>query len=420
MFASLLSRREVFFSNMFYLRGCTMFRLLVAALLFSASSFPSSAAYAAAGASKEKLIPDVVKLDGEEYTRYEIMYTFLKSSISNYIPGHKGILDDAQIPPLRAKEDTDDALQTPEGYRVQYPWLYEFMYREEGMPRYAAINKWDVSKPVRVTMGFPNGLKPYKLLRLPMKRETQTASDELGQSSDLLVSSTLTELSVQQQNADKKSAQIVEDVARAFLPALAGATGLSLLYEGEIDKPENVPRIHIVLTTEDDSNPFKRAGRLTMISGGGFNSPRHRAHLFRGQVESLLKTAIYFTPYAKKQVDGYYLPNAANKIGLAFCFIWQGHPPEMLKALTRECLVRSMGLPDATALQSRGYLDLWGDAPELPRRSKEPIIDTVKVGETDVPTEMSDYDRLFLRLLYRPEVKPGMGAVEVYRVLMQE
>jgi len=104
--------------------------------------------------------------------------------------------------------------------------------------------------------------------------------------------------------------------------------------------------------------------------------------------------------------------------GLSLCFIWQGHPPEMLKALVRECLLRSMGLPDATALESNGYLDLWNDPQKYPRRQKNPKIDTISVGEYVIPKQLSEYDRYFLSLLYNPVLNPGMSPLDVYYALM--
>lgn len=360
-------------------------------------------------------IPDTVKLDGVTYTRYEVVATFLKAAISTHIPVNQTRTEATLIPPFKTIEETDNALSTPEGYRVQYPWLYEYMYREKGMPRYAAINKWDSSVPVRVALGFPNDLKPYEWLRLPIKNgDNKTQANEPV----TYVESVLYEQSAK--TPDSKVVAIVESEIKSIAEILSEITGLSVSFmDRDQETAAQVAPIRIILTTQEALPPLKHGRKITMTSGGVVSLPNKNVLQFRGQLEQFyLPTAVTFTPYSDKQADGYFFPNADNTIGLSLCFIWQGHRPEMLKALVRECLLRSMGLPDATAIEPKGYLDLWNDPQKYPRWQKDSRGDTITVGDDAIPKQFSEHDRYFLRLLYNPALKPGMSAVDVHRALM--
>lgn len=403
-------------------------RSLLVIVLFIVSFGAASQAWSSdkpATPSNPPLIPDRVTLDGESYTRYELVYTFLKSAISTYIPANQTRFDEALVPPLMMTEETDDALQTAEGYRVQYPWIYEYMYRDKGMPRYAAINKWDSAHPVRVAIGFPNDLKPYEWLRLPIKTPNNDQFNEwrasTGAEPITHTESRLYERYAQTQ--DNNVVTMVEGEVRSMAPTLSNVTGLSISFmEQGQETAAQMANMRIILTTHDGSlvkTPFFKKGRSqTMVVGDRLAGKKGRD--FRDQLEHYsLPTAVHFTPYSEKQVDGYFLPNADNTIGLSFCFIWQKHPPEMLRALVRECMLRAMGLPDATAMQSRGYLDLWNDPQKYPHRQKHPKVETLTVDEYVIPTQLSEYDRYFLRLLYSPAIKPGMSPIEVYRALMR-
>jgi hypothetical protein len=46
----------------------------------------------------------------------------------------------------------------PNEYKESYPWLYEYLYRDKGVPRYFAINKF--TGPIRISIGYPNDLFP--------------------------------------------------------------------------------------------------------------------------------------------------------------------------------------------------------------------------------------------------------------------
>lgn len=374
-------------------------------------------------AAAKPMIPDKVTLDGVEYTRYEIVTTFLKSAISADISVGQGLFDNALVPPLMSSDETDDALATPEGYRVQYPWLYEYLYREKGMSRYVAINKWDSTKPLRIALGFPNDLKPYDWLRLPIAPSEGLAvfnanQETMGLPKVFAVESAFVEQSLAA--PDERAVQIAEKEIASFSVELSGLTGLDISYVPKTDEgsaKEGALRIVLLPQMYRPNNIFKN-GVFSIKTSYSFSVPGKKIRHFIGGVQNFLfLTAVRFTPYSEKQVDGYFLPNADNTIGMSICYIWQGHAPEMLRALVRECMLRSMGLPDATAAQSRGYLDLWNDPQDFPRRFKEPAIETIKLDEYEIPKGLSEYDRYFLGLLYNPAIKPGMSAIDVYHAL---
>ena len=224
------------------------------------------------------------------------------------------------------------------------------------------------------------------------------------------------------QTPDSKVVAMVEGEVRSMAPVLSEMTGLAISFmDSGQETAAQIANMRIIVTTHDGftvKTPFFKKGRSQTMRSGSRQQGK-KGHDFRDHLEHYsLPTAVHFTPYSEKQVDGYFLPNADNTIGMSFCFIWQGHPPEMLKALVRECMLRSMGLPDAAALESKGYLDLWNDPQKYPHRQKHPQVEMLTVGEYTIPKHLSEYDRYFLRLLYNPALKPGMGPIEVYRELM--
>ena len=94
---------------------------------------------------------------------------------------------------------------------------------------------------------------------------------------------------------------------------------------------------------------------------------------------------------------------------MAVCYIWEGHPPEILRGLIRECLLRSMGFP---GLPNLGYkqlslLNSWnGNEP------KPEYVDYLQK-----PFVLLERDQQFLELLYSSKIHAGMDYLTARKIL---
>ena len=97
------------------------------------------------------------------------------------------------------------------------------------------------------------------------------------------------------------------------------------------------------------------------------------------------------------------MPDENNNIKFAVCYIWSGHTDEMIKALASECLFRSLGLPDLFSAKGQSLLKDWNKNTDL-KSSR---------SDDGIPQHPSAIDKLFVRMLYDPQVRPGMTPAAV-------
>lgn len=338
---------------------------------------------------KASILPLEVKLDGSTFSKEDVLARFMDAAFSHYIWGYS----EAAVPERggyfgysserftssQGLAFINSLFLRPEIIRPLYPWLYEFLFRDKGVPRFVALNKWN--SPVRIAFGFPNDLKPYQslgrehyLLKIYGSGVLTPGLKELAES------------------------QISDQVV-----FLKQATKLDISYlPSEKETQDLTGNLRIVfMDRKGFSSPFKDGPPGTVI-GGGQNGGTE----FRTSVEPNLLTAVKFTPNSPYQVDGYFLPDADNHISMAVCYIWKGHSSEMIKGLIRECLLRSMGLPDAPR-GYKGLLGLWN--------SQLRISKTTEAN----PPQMSPYEEFMLKLLYNPTLTAGMSTFDVYKSLMK-
>lgn len=138
------------------------------------------------------LIPDHVVLDGQDYSRQDLIDAFVEVALSSYI-GPNAFPYAPPLPPSKILCSVDNLnastnypssyhlkrisatteghllpdtqlCTTPDEVKQRYPWLYEFVYREHGVPRYFAINKWTSS--IRISIGYPEDLTPVLTIHL--------------------------------------------------------------------------------------------------------------------------------------------------------------------------------------------------------------------------------------------------------------
>lgn len=363
-----------------------VFRLLLS-LLFLLTSFVSQRlAWAqettdtlklSIGAAPPLISDPHIKYHGDRknfvYDGYSVAGALLRSALSTFILPNNSQMNRLWLPPQSQYQK-----EVRETFRIQYPWLFEYRYRTQGIPRYVAINKW--TKPVRISFGLPNDMEPLPLSKGINRKE------EFIQFTTSRYDSFPADLWAK-----------VENEVASLIPALQDMTGLSISFVPyEKEKAPDFSELRIVLVHGSKSwhTPFKH-GEVASPSNSFVMA------LYRG----FQQTAVTFTPDMPYQVEGYIFPNAKNEIGMAICFISDEHEESLVKALVRECMVRSMGLPANSA--GFGITGPWNNPKsKLELRLKN--------------SQITIWEKYLLKLLYHPAVKPGMDANEVWQVLLGE
>lgn len=332
-----------------------------------------------------------------------------------------------------ANNDEYGVLNNPSGYKARYPWLYEYIAREKGMPNYWGIYKW--TKPVIISAGLPFDLK--------------SASGHEGDGPYLYNS------------VPKDMPDNLEDIARseveAAFPFLEKNTGLTFSYlPHSVETQDKYGSLRIVFMDARDYCDWQtkyKKGKSLCERRSNFRSPGFLPVPFRHIVEKrLLPTAIRFAS-SSQQVDGFFLPEADNSIGMSFCFIYYKHEEEMMRGLIRECLIRSLGFAADTGWRQTisggwnkteadekvpDYLSSSYRPPYLKPGRRDRVVDgndllnTIITGKAyvsednkldprafppDFPPPFSDFERVLLQGLYHPRVKPGMTEVELMRAM---
>lgn len=214
------------------------------------------------------------------------------------------------------------------------PWLADYLYRPNGWPKHNAINKWD--EDVSVGLGWPG--------------------QKTGGENDVLASR----------------------VIKEFLPELSKEIGLNIRFN-ENDPLSATAKIRIILL---DTWPRRN-----------WATPTGYKYEIYDYEEGLLGGVLLHVA-DKSHMDAYILPDQNNRLGLAICKIKNNLPSEETEKLVKECLVRSLGLPDVVQT----------DTPSL-------------LGENGA-TEITAYDKLMLKILYCQAIKPGMDKNQIVRVLI--
>ncbi len=265
------------------------------------------------------------------------------------------------------------------GIEAGYPWLSEFIYRRDGLPRYGVINKWGGS--VTVSYGYPNDLIPEKgeSVALYANGEGGPKSEEVKAIADNQIEKTA------------KMITAVTGVPISFVPARAK----------EVRDLGNL-RVIFVDNTDSWKTKYKKGNGGTYMT-----SIFPRKVTFRPQITNLIPSIVWYTPYSSSQVDGFFISDSNNNIKMAFCYIWEGNNKNIIPLLIKECLVRSMGIPDSSSFAPKdSILSLW-NAQENYRDTR--IYD--RLGED------AAFDMKILATLYRKDIVSGEDAVSVLNAL---
>lgn len=176
---------------------------------------------------------------------------------------------------------------------------------------------------------------------------------------------------------DDKSWGVISEIIKSLAPELTKVTGLPVKYM-KVTTNEHQARIRIIPVSQDKS-----------IHGASRSAYPQWSLIGR---EDELWGAVEFLD---DRLDGYIFPNPNNSIGMALCKVNKSNDYDAIKADVATCLVRSLGLT--------GKFDA----------SESTLV------HSKFTNGLRDYDLNLLRLLYCPEIKPGMDKYQAIDVFMK-
>lgn len=174
------------------------------------------------------------------------------------------------------------------------------------------------------------------------------------------------------------------------------------------------------------------------------------------KIDSNFVTGVQFSGASIAQVNGYYLQDNRNNIQFSICRIDSRWPEDLINAQAFECLVRSLGLPSLSKLNNRSLLGEWNKPIHT---YNETFFNSIeerknaflkeKFGNKEVPADLyqqgfmetfvsslpkykfpdhlvrtsglesniTEYDRFMLKILYCDSIKSGMTAYEIISIL---
>lgn len=259
------------------------------------------------------------------------------------------------------------------------PWAREYITRVNGVPPFPAINKWDTN--ISIGFGWPTFLVNLNFPTSPLN--AQVPSDVLE-----YVKEAATSLS-----------SMVGHEVKVYTPS------------NETSKEHGKLRIVFLDDMRNSRSHFKLDRAVSTLP---FDDNRNN---FTHGIEPAFIGAVEFTHESRSQVEGYILPSPSGSIERAVCYIWSGHSASMRKSLVLECMLRSMGLPGYSYANMSGLLGNWNAVNEA--ISKKTSLDGFPPSEKlsqnhqeshapiDVAADITNLDKLFVRILYRSNIKAG-------------
>ena len=359
-------------------------------------------------AAPAKDLPKRINVDGVALLEDEVLLEFLRAAYPGFT-----FFDD---PNSVARRNFNPQTMMPrEHWGASPPSLLEYVFRKNGRPKFDSLSRWEQDISIGVGVPFSNT-----------------------------------------RAVDKAFFETVKE-ALPFLAAMKEHTGrnVKLLAPNE-ESADAFAKIRIIpLDHFPIQNKFKRIfqGRQPLPFPVNRGEEKSDLNAFDkiDTLEQFFTDAIRFTPRTRAQVDGYYLTNKDNEIELAVCYVWMGHSDQVKRALIKECVLRSMGMPEQTIFYQRSSLSPWNKAydpysllpvldPERAKPDARIMIDSARVegsdvlksphydeifpakldNKSDLPTEMlTDFERVMLRLLYCKDLSAGLSRYEVIRRFSQ-
>jgi len=346
----------------------------------------------------------VFKIGNKEYTKDQLVQDFMRVAFPRYLwvedmPLSEGRFYTSPVYNPYSQSDTE------------FPpnWIKEYIQRKKGFPDFGGVNRWAGDE---ITVGI--GLPPIPVEQ-PVHGELQDR---------------------------------VKNIVSTFVPSVKAATGkvLRFITPNEETK-DHYAGLRIIL---DDTfyidNKFKSQRLYSRFP------PYHTpfTYGYYSSFELDLIGAVRFTPMARSQVDGYFIPDERNRIRMAVCRIWPDHQGDLFASLVTECIVRALGLPEVSLWDQRAALGTWNsvydpiskrsvlDGPDVndglrkrvdsaqTAEEKKVMTDIVRqsfvqglLKKEDAVLSLTEYDAAILKMLYCEKIEPGMGRYEILNVFYQ-
>ncbi len=289
-------------------------------------------------------------------------------------------------------EKSDSAFLYYQELTKQYdPWIYERIFRPDGMPEKNVLNKW--TQDIKISTLWPGD---------PVQGKFTQTRGGIGWNSGIV--------------HDPKVEALIERQVLSVLPVLKNTTGLDISYLNHSDETDsNFANIRIVYFSSicDGSDNIYKLGDCAFALD-------ERIELFYRMISSLhghsLSSMVPFTPKSDRQVEGVIFPNENNEIDFAVCFVWKGHPEIVIKGLVTECLVRAMGLPNPISGNDNA-LSLWNTS-KLIKRPNSATINPEDISAI-VPVTPSEYDQHILSILYNEKLVSGSSIPEARKNILK-
>ncbi len=377
-----------------------------------------------------------IVIDGKEYSKEDIIEDFLRVAFSD-IPWNAdaGEIDRKKI--YDSFVTGSSYMHDKESKRVKQlnskpieNWLKEHIhYIGKGLLyKRNVINKWDSDK---ITIGFGT---PY------------AANLHVAKNNPKYIKTLHDTFERNMKNGGEKRIEDIFSLIRKSIPMLSKAIGkpIELIHPRDVwDNTSEFARIRIIPTEHFSYRSWLKSGHEPLPD----------------LYEERFLNGILFQSYTRRYFDGYLLPVSSHELDIAICKINPRLDSVFYDAILSECLVRSLGLPGISNFNA-SVLSHWhsdtekllnyspwfkiGDRFVDPRNSDDAIekkIEWLKnQGKNDAAEKAKQihnntkyrnlnerlvqsfhnvipYDLFMLRLLYCPEIKPGMSKEVVGDIL---
>jgi len=245
-----------------------------------------------------------------------------------------------------------------------YDWLAPSLIEQARKPTDNAINKW--ASDIRIEVGYGDKLKP----RLSPLEGLQSL---LG----------INQVSLHDQflSTNQSFIEQLSKDAKETVEALKGKLNIKVTFTEQPLK--GTKNVHII-PSSSKKGAFKT--NLVNIRSGGNNQ---KSYDFRNLMKLHGLNLISFAPESLDHVDGFLLVNTRNEIEQAFCFVAENPEPLAVKNMVRQCIVRSLGLPNV----------LTGHGTILSKKKHN--------GVNNTSYEITGKDITLINLLYSDTVQAG-------------
>jgi hypothetical protein len=331
-------------------------------------------------------------LDGNGYSRAQLIGDFVQAAFLHYTWAEVGYNKG-----WASYANAKDNILYSQMLKHPYPWLAEFILRNDGSPKFDSISRW--SRPVTVGFGYP----------APEKYQYEGGADQQSR--------------FQQEQFIEK----VKSVITGLSEDIKSVTGQPLQFiERQDETAQHYARLRIIPygfgTSEFHHYKFGTAISNTLLGvtqEGDLPTESYITHLH---------DAARFTPTSKTQVEGYFVADKNNNVDFSACYIPSDVKDENFAPLVAECVLRALGFPDMTLANRKTLLGHWNEThvkstkrsfPWMCEKQEDPL-DSRPNPEAETrfragrPTE---YDLALLSLLYCKDIRLGMSRYEVMDLL---